>query len=134
MAKPQVSKTARTRKTALIVPTLSLKGMSDGDSLYIRAESEMMYVDSTTDTGEKQLKKDGTPKQMALIRATNLDTGEYGQMVCPAIVERAFKDYHTLNGYITGASFELIRGKSLGTGKANLWQVYEIEGAEHEAR
>jgi len=117
----------RVRKAALVVKTLSIKNMKEGAVLEIKCATELHYEVSKNDKGETQYNKDGSEKQLATVRVVDLATGELGQLVCPAIVERALKEFKTVNGTVIGHCFELVRGISLGTGKANLWEVNEIE-------
>jgi hypothetical protein len=116
----------RIRKAALVVKTLSIKNMKEGSVLEIKCVTELHYEVSKNDKGETQYNKDGSEKQLATVRVIDLSTGELGQLVCPALVERAMKEFKDTHSTVIGYCFELVRGVSLGTGKANLWEVNEI--------
>lgn len=112
-------------KGDIVLRTLSIKGVNEGDSLYIRAESEITRVTQTDEkTGEIKMDKSGEhPALLAVIIAFDLRSNMRGQMVLPAIVERGM----TSAGELTGRVFKLTKGRSLGQNKANLWEVVELE-------
>lgn len=111
----------------LVLPTLSIAKMKEGDELFIKITSEIRKVEQIDPKTEGvKVDKAGTPILLPLVNAINLQNGETGQMVLPAIVYRAM----AAEGIITGRMFALKKGNSLGAGKANLWDVVEISDAE----
>lgn len=105
-------------KKRLVVPTISLKWMKEGDSFYFRADGEIRRVTQIDEkTGE--VKDDLLP----VLEVVNLQDGRRGQIVLGAIVSRALVE----EGILQGRSFAMQKGASLGTGKANLWELVEIE-------
>lgn len=128
-AEPVVNKTAfdpaKIKKIGdIVLPSISIKAMKEGDRLYIRAESEITKVEQTDEkTGKVKVDKDtGEVALLPVLIVVNLTTGQRGQMVIPAIVYRGFISAGTL----VGRQFELTKGRSLGTGKANMWEVTEF--------
>lgn len=108
----------------IVIPTMSIKSLKEGDTMYIRVESEIAYVVQTNDDGEIKMEKDGkTPAKLPIIIATNLVSGMRGQMVLPSIVHRGME----AAGALKDRCFMLTKGASLGTGKANLWEVSEFQ-------
>lgn len=124
------------KKGDVVLPSLSIKNMKEGDPLYIIAESEIRESQQTDDDGVIKMEKSGEkdehgapvmrPAMLHTIIATNLATGERGQLVLPAIVYRGMKEL----GALTGRKFGWLKGRSLGAGKANLWEVVELADAE----
>ena len=69
------------------------------------------------------MQKDGiTPAKLALLIVTNLADDKRGQLVIPAIPLRGLE----AAGELSGRMFVFTKGKSLGTAKANMWEVAEI--------
>ena len=124
------------KKADVVLPSLSIKAMKENDILYISVESEIRSSEQVDEDGVIKMEKSGKldengapimqPSMLHTVIATNLATGERGQMVCPTIVYRGLKEYATLNGL----KFGLKKGRSLGANKANLWEVVELEEAE----
>lgn len=121
---------AYTRKTALTVPTLSTRGLKAGDSIFVQIVADFEKKVETNRDGTTKLKDDGSASELNIARVINLRTAEELQLVVPAIPYRAFVEFAggevNINNLV-GKSFELCRGESLGTGKANLWSVYELD-------
>lgn len=116
-----------TRKTALVLPTFSLKAIVTGQSLFIQVDSPITNkadIDQNTDL--QKTDKKGRPAELHLVNVTDLTTGEAGQMVLPFIIHRAFLDYEAANGKLIGACFELVKGKAEAN-KATFWEIYEID-------
>jgi hypothetical protein len=111
----------------VVVPSLSLKGMAVGDELYLRYESEITSKEQTESEGVNAGKvkidpKTGKPSLIHVVNATNLETGEFGQVVVGAIVHGA----HSVDpAPLTGRGFRWTKGAE-STGKATKWQVVEI--------
>lgn len=124
------------KKRDVVLPSLSIKGMEEGDVLYVQIESEIRSSDQIDEDGVMKMEKSGkkdengapimVPSQLHTVIATNLATGQRGQLVLPAIVYRGMRDM----GELSGRKFGWMKGRSLGTGKANLWEVVELEDAE----
>ena len=110
----------------LVLPTLSIAKMKEGDELFIKLTSEIRRVEQNDDDGGVKVDKKGAPVLLPIVNAINMQNGESGQMVLPAIVYRAM----AAEGEITGRMFALKKGNSLGAGKANLWDVVEIAEGE----
>ncbi len=115
-----------TRTAALVVPSLSIKNMKEGDSLFVKAASEITKKAATEDDGSPKLETKGANKgeqaYLYLLRCVDLQTGELGEMVLPFLVHKALNE----QGELVGRSFEFVKGKAT-TGKATLWTVFEIE-------
>lgn len=111
----------------IVLPTLSIKNMKEGDVLYTVFESGIKFVEQTDEkTGKVKMKKDTDPPEpelLPLVIATNMITGERGQLVIPAIPLRGLQEI----GDLVGRKFMFTKGRSLGTAKANLWEVAEFE-------
>lgn len=116
-------------KTRLILPTISIKAMKEGDHITFKAQGEIIYKEQVDeDTGEIKLETKGPRKgQPALlpILAASLPNGSMGQIVLPAIAHGAFKTAAEA-GPLVGRIFAMRKGKSKGTGKANEWEVVEL--------
>lgn len=124
------------KKGDVVLPSLSIKGMQEGDALYITVESEIRSIEQIDEDGVIKMEKSGKadengvpimrPSQLHTVIATNLATGQRGQLVLPAIVYRGMAEL----GELTGRKFGWLKGRSLGTGKANMWEVVELADAE----
>ena len=127
MAKAEGQKTTvkRTRTAALVVPTLSIKGIKEGESLFVQAASEIVSKPATNDDGSLKMETKGARKgeqaYLHLMRAINLDTGELGEMVLPFLIHKTLSE----QGELSGRKFEFVKGKA-ETNKATLWTVFEI--------
>ncbi len=105
----------------LVVPSISIKGLKEGDAIYFRAEGEIELKDQIDEkTGEVKEAK------LPTIHATDLTTGQYGQLVLPAIAFRGFSEA----GELKGRLFGMQKGRSLGVGKANIWEVVELASVQ----
>ncbi len=102
-----------TRKEALTLQTISIKGMKKGDSLKLKAISEIRTVSDPKD-GEKD-------HVLNVINAVQLETGEEGEVVLPFVVNKCLSRIKPL----TGAMFEMVKGDK--TGRAVQWSVYSLE-------
>lgn len=116
-------------KARLILPSISIKNMNEGDSLFFKAQGEISYKEQVDeDTGEIKLEKKGPRKgQPALlpILAVSTPDGQMGQLVLPAIAHSAMLEAAKL-GALSGRIFGMRKGKSKGTGKATEWEVVEM--------
>ena len=110
------------RGEAVTVPTLSIKALKEGDSLFIKvmkfnAPKEMTKTDGTPDTDEN-----GKVKILHSALVTNLETKELGELVMPFMVKQAFDDMAKEGKDVIGQSFELLKGKKKN--RTNEWTVY----------
>jgi hypothetical protein len=111
----------------VVVPSLSLKGVKSGDELYLRYESEIISKEQTESEGVNAGKikidpKTGKPSLIHVVNATNLETGEFGQIVVGAIIHSA----HAIDpAPLSGRAFRWTKGAE-SSGKATKWQVVEI--------
>jgi hypothetical protein len=115
---------ARQRITALVLASYSLKAVKTGDSLFIKAASELYTKpDFDQKTGERKKDKHGEDANLHLVQVMDLDdgTGEICEMVVPVIVLHAFEQCTPL----VGRCFELVKGVTEAS-KATKWLVYEI--------
>lgn len=115
-------------KKRLVVPTISLKNMVEGDTFYFKADGEIRLVTQIDEkTGEIKTEKNAKGEEvqvlLPILEVFNLQDGARGQIVLGAIVYRAFVEQDEL----FGRSFAMQKGRSLGKGKANLWELVEIE-------
>lgn len=113
------SKTGRKVKKILTLPVFSLKEVNTVIAVKIL---EPMYV------GQPQKDAKEGDKPADLCHVINLDTGEMGQIIIPAMVKSKFEEYPD-NGYV-GLCFELENlGKVEGKGgrRYNDFRVLEVE-------
>jgi hypothetical protein len=126
--KPSFDKNAVKVLGHVVIPSMTVKGLKQGDELYLRYESEITSKEQTETEGVNAGKikldpKTGTPSLIHVVNATNLETGEFGQVVVGAIVHSA----HAVDARpLTGRAFRWTKGAE-STGKATKWQVVEIE-------
>lgn len=127
MAKPEIVKNAETaekkahkRGKALVLPSYSLKKIAEGDSIFIRIDSEMVVKAQMGKDGKQEMDGD-QPKTITVMKVTDLDSGEQGEMVCPYMVHKAL----TEAGEYVGKSFEMVKGAKKG--RTNEWATYELE-------
>ncbi|MHB1222396.1 MAG: hypothetical protein ACYC0J_10410, partial [Gammaproteobacteria bacterium] len=111
----------RTRKAAILLPTYSLKSIAEGDSIFIRIDSEIEEKPNMEDDG-KQKMDNGKPMFLYIVRVTDLDSGQVGEMVLPYLILKALK---SVQGGFKGKSFEFIKGAKKG--RTNEWTSYELE-------
>jgi hypothetical protein len=122
-------------KKKLVIPTIKLETMKPEDALYFTALGEISEKFKTDDeTGEIKTDKDGKKEVLHLLEISVLGSafanemnapkaGTEGQIVIGAILVRALKG----EGEIAGRKFAIKKGESLGTAKARLWELVEIE-------
>lgn len=108
----------------IVVPSISLKKLKEGDTIYFRAESECEERPATDETTGEPKIENGKPVTLHVLTVTMLQTGEYGQIVVGAIPARGFIE----NAPVKGRLFAMQKGEST-SGKATKWNVVEmIEG------
>jgi hypothetical protein len=110
----------------VVIPSLSIKGVKVGEELYLRYDSEItskpQMEEEGVNKGKPKLNKDGSPAHIHTVNATNLETGDFGQIVLGAIIYSAhMRD----DKPVTGRAFRWTKGVET-TGKATKWQVVEI--------
>lgn len=118
--KPQEFK----RGKALVVPSLSIKTMEKGDSLYVKFVSEPVTKKQTTTRGETK-KDPETSEDLTITTAQVIDlsTGAIGDLVLSYMVCKGLAPL----GEISGKSFELVKGAK--NGRTIMWEVYELNAA-----
>lgn len=124
-----MSKTAPKRKAALVLASYSLKKVSEGDSLFIRCDSEMTSKEKLSADGKTNAidDKTGEPVIITTVMVTDILTGESGEMVVPFVVKKAFDTIVKRDKNLKGHAFELVKGKKVN--RTNEWSVYEVEAA-----
>lgn len=119
------AKTTFTRKAALALPSLSIKDIKQGDSLFVKIEGEITSKAQLNKKGEPDIDDNGEQKIIHHVMATDLTTGQQGEMVLPYIIKKAFDAVIASDGSIAGKMFELVKGRKVN--RTNEWSVYEIE-------
>ena len=103
-------------KQRLVVPTISIAEMNQGDSLYIRAESDIIKT-------KTENPKPGESDELHVLQVTNLETGEFGQIVLPHVM---------LRGFVQASQDEPLKGRLFAAqkgekrGRTNLWNLVEM--------
>lgn len=110
------------RGEAVTVPTLSIKAIKEGDSLFIKIMGEMKSKEMTKADGSPDTDENGKVKILNSVLVTDLNTGELGEMVLPFMVKQAFDDMLKEGKEVIGSSFELLKGKKKN--RTNEWTVY----------
>lgn len=108
------------RGKALVLPSYSLKKIKEGQSIFIKIDSEMVTKPMLDKKGAPEMDGD-TAKTITIMKVTDLDTGEPGEMVCPFMVHKALLE----SGEYVGKSFEMVKGAVKG--RTNEWATYELE-------
>jgi hypothetical protein len=110
------------RGKALVLPSYSLKKVKEGDSLFLRIENEMQTKPMFNNkTGEQDKDDDGKLKNITVVKVTDLNTGEQGEMVCPFMIHKTLESV----GDYVGKEFEMVKGAKKG--RTDEWAVYELE-------
>lgn len=118
-AEPKAAATHK-RGKALVLPSYSLKKIQEGQSIFIRIDSEMVTKPMLDKKGAPEMDGD-VPKNITVMKVTDLDTGEQGEMVCPYLVHKALQEC----GEYVGKQFEMVKGAKKG--RTNEWATYELE-------
>lgn len=117
-------------KQRLAVPTISVKKMKQGDQLYIRAESEIKYVEQIDEkTGDIKTDKNGEKELLPVIHCTELQSGMFGQLVLSAVAVRAMK-LAEADGPLKGRHFAMMHGGQVDGQqgrRVTLWEIVEFE-------
>lgn len=112
------------RGNAVVLPSYSLKNVKEGDSLFLRIDSDIRDKQKFQKDGvTPEVDEDGREKWLHLVDVTDLNTGETGEMVLPFLVKQALEKYRYTNP-LTGATFELVKGKKKG--RTDEWSVYDL--------
>lgn len=114
------------RGKALVVPTLSIAEMKEGESIFIKFAGEPVTKTQTISSGadKGQPKRDpetGEELKITSAHVIDLTTGAIGDLVLGFMVCKALSQYPEL----TGRSFEFVKGKKKN--KTVMWEVYELE-------
>lgn len=125
MSNEKVKKSANgfVRKKSILLPTISLKKMKEGDSRFFEALAEIK-IEKDVDPKTNKVRLDTDTQEEMLIKTlhvVDLETGEEGNIVVGFLVVKALDTIKSLKGY----KFEMLKG-----GKSNrtqLWTVYELE-------
>jgi len=109
------------RKAALALPSVSIKGIKEGESLYFKPINEMTSREQIDNkTGEVKM-EGGKPVMITTMPVVLLETGEEGEMVVPFVMKQALE---RAGDYI-GRSYEAVKGPKRN--RTVEWAVYEIE-------
>jgi hypothetical protein len=119
------------------IPSLSVKKVKTGDSLYLRYDSEItskhQTIDAGANKGQPKMTEDGAPAMIHVANVTNMETGEFGQIVIGAIVYSGHRDAGGANddnstpkNPVSGRYFKWTKGAE-SSGKATKWEVIEFE-------
>ena len=114
------SEQLRTRRaSALTLQTLSIKDIEEGQSIFVRLDSEIATKEQTDDDGKVKMEK-GKPLVMHTVNATDIETGEVGSMVLPFIVHKSLVEF----GDYVGKEFEFKKGAKRN--RTNEWCVWVL--------
>lgn len=108
------------RKEAILLPSYSIKDLPENTSIFVRIDSKIEVRPNLDDNGVPKMEK-GKPLELHLVKVTDLETGERGEMVLPFMIQKAFAEYG--DDYV-GKLFEFIKGKKKG--RTNEWTTYEL--------
>ena len=106
------------RKSIILRPTISLKGMKEGDSRFFTLDGPVetrMSQETDPKTGET------VEKEIRIAPVTDLETGEVGEIVVPFMVDKALAEAEAGPGF----RFEMVRGATKN--RTVMWTVYELE-------
>ncbi len=110
------------RGKALVVPTLSIKSMKPGDSLFVEFAAEPVTKKQLNKKGEPLLDAEtGAELTITTGQVIDLTTGALGELVLGFMICKALAPL----GSITGRRFEFVKGEKAG--RATLWSVYELD-------
>lgn len=110
------------RARAVVVPTLSIASMEEGDSLFVEFQAEPVTKVVTNTKGEAKKDPDtGEDLKITTAQVVDLTTGAIGELVLAYMVCKGLATC----GELTGKRFELVKGKKKG--RTVLWEVYELE-------
>jgi hypothetical protein len=121
---PEQEKPQFARKRALVLPTLSIKGLGIGESIFVRFD--------TAPFTKVQLAKDGTPKldpdtqqplSITTAQVTNIENGALGEIVLPFMVMKGLAQVGTPETLV-GKRFEFVKGAKVN--RTTLWEVWEL--------
>lgn len=115
-------------KERVVMPTLSTKGVKEGDTLIVRLLSEPISAPQNKENGEPDIDDKGRQKMIHTVNAVNVQTGEYGNMVLGIVVANGMESVKARTGDLTGRMFALRKIKA-NTGKATQWEVVEVHQA-----
>lgn len=110
------------RGEVVTVPTLSIKALKEGDSLFVKIMGEIKSKEMTKADGSPDTDENGKVKILHHVIVTDLNTGELGEMVLPFMVKQAFDEMIEAGTKLEGLSFELLKGKKKN--RTNEWTVY----------
>lgn len=114
------------RGRALVVPSLSIAKMEEGDSLFVKFETVPVTKNQTTAKGEVKLDPEsGEPLTITTAQVIDLQTGALGDLVLSYMVCKGLAMVGDA-GDLVGRKFELVKGKKKN--RTTMWEVYEIEG------
>jgi hypothetical protein len=110
------------RGKALVVPTLSVKQMKTGDSLFVEFTEEPVTKKQLNKKGEPLIDMEtGAELTITSAQVIDLTTGALGELVLGFIICKALAP----RGALVGKRFEFIKGEK--SGRTNLWSVYDLE-------
>lgn len=110
------------RKEAILLPSYSIKDLPEGTSIFVRVDSKIESKPNVDETTGKIKQEKGKDLMLHIVKVTDLETGERGEMVLPFMIQKAFEQFG--DDYV-GKMFEFIKGKKKG--RTNEWTTYELE-------
>ena len=111
------------RKKSILLPTLSLKKMKEGDSRFFKAMGAIVTEkDVDQKSGNVRIDSD-TKEEMTIssLHVIDLETGEEGTIVIGFLIKKALDAVKDIKGF----KFEMVKGAKVN--RTILWTVYEVE-------
>ena len=125
---PEAEPSAFVRRRALVLPTLSIKGLGIGDSINVRFDSAPVTKMQTGKGGAPKLDPDTQePLTITTAQVTNVDNGAIGEIVLPFMVMKGLSQVGAPE-QLVGKVFEFVKGAKVN--RTTLWEVWELGTAE----
>ena len=125
---PETEPTQYKRTRALVLPTLSIKGLGVGDSIYVRFDSAPVTKVQTGKGGAPKLDPDTQdPLTITTAQVTNIDNGAIGEIVLPFMVMKGLAQVGAPEQLIS-KRFEFVKGAKVN--RTTLWEVWELGADE----
>jgi len=121
---PEKEEVKYKRTRALVLPTLSIKGLGVGDSIYVRFDSAPVTKVQTGKGGAPKLDPDTQePLTITTAQVTNIDNGAIGEIVLPFMVLKGLAQVGAPE-QLVGKKFEFVKGAKVN--RTTLWEVWEL--------
>lgn len=104
------------RGKALLLPTISIKNMKAGDTLFVECLGDFTVKPDTDDQGEPRM-ENGKPVELHLLPIIDLSTGNEGEIVVPFMMRKGLPE-----SGLKGQKFEMIKGEKKN--RTQMWTVY----------